>query len=102
VDVRMRSTTVAVAAAVVAASPTVFAKNCNEPGGLVFLGKTSDLSRSVWVSGTGPGSFELQAPGNAVVDAWDRTRRGLHLSISPVVSNGSGLPHSLVDVDGTP
>src|SRR5882672_10285053 len=65
-------------------------------GGLVFLGKTSDNSRTVWLSGTGAGSFELDAGGNTTVDTWNKTRRGLHISLSPVVSNGNGNPHTLV------
>ncbi|UUY09369.1 autotransporter domain-containing protein [Pseudomonas sp. J452] len=78
------------------------AAKCKGQGNLLFLGKTNNLSRSVWLSGTGSGSFNLQAPSNDVVDAWQRDRRGLHLSLSPVVSQGSGLPHTLVDVSGAP
>lgn len=85
-----------------AAPAASYAKNCSENGGLIFLGKTADSSRSVWLSGTGAGSFELQAPGNVVVDAWNKNRRGLRVSISPVVSNGNGSPHSLVDTSGPP
>ncbi|MGL4318961.1 MAG: autotransporter domain-containing protein [Pseudomonas sp.] len=82
--------------------PTTYAANCKAPGGLVFLGKNSDLTRSVWLSGTGTGSFALQAPDNTAVDTWSRSRRGLHISLSPVVSQGSGLPHTLVDVTNVP
>ncbi len=82
--------------------PQAQAANCTSPGNLVFLGKTSDLSRSVWLSGTGIGSFALEAPSSDVVDTWERSKRGLHVSLSPVVSQGSGLPHTLVDVTGEP
>ncbi|MGH8433006.1 MAG: autotransporter domain-containing protein [Pseudomonas sp.] len=82
--------------------PQAQAANCSSPGNLVFLGKTSDLSRSVWLSGTGSGSFALEAPSSDVVDTWERSKRGLHVSLSPVVSQGSGLPHTLVDVTGAP
>ncbi len=66
-------------------------------GGLVFLGKTSDSAKSVWLSRTGIGSFALSASNAGVVDTWSRERRGLHVSMSPEVSNGNGLPHSLID-----
>jgi hypothetical protein len=82
--------------------PTAHAANCSAPGGLVFLGKNSDLTRSVWLSGTGSGEFALQEPNNSAVDTWSKSRRGLHISLSPVVSQGSGLPHTLVDVTGAP
>jgi hypothetical protein len=75
---------------------SAFAANCSD-GGLVFLGKTSDLSVSVWASRTGAGSFALEAPGNTVVDTWNKQRRGIHISRSPVVSPGNGSPHSLID-----
>lgn len=78
------------------------AAKCKGQGNLLFLGKTHDLSRSVWLSGTNKGAFNLLEPNNSVVDAWQRDRRGLHLSLSPVVSQGSGLPHTLVDVSGDP
>ena len=71
------------------------------PGGLLFLGQTADGSRSVWLSATGSGSFVLEATGKQVVDQWDRSRRGLHVSLSPDVSNGNGQPHTLYAiVDG--
>ncbi|WP_341706083.1 autotransporter domain-containing protein [Halopseudomonas sp.] len=78
------------------------AAKCSTTGRLIFLGKTADLSQSVWLSGTGSGAFDLEAPGNNVVDSWTRSRSGLHLSLSPVVSNGSGPLHTLLDVTGVP
>lgn len=89
-------------AALLALPAAAEAAKCQGQGNLVFLGKTHNLSRSVWLSGTSSGSFNLQAPSNDVVDAWQRDKRGLHLSLSPVVSQGSGLPHTLVDVSGDP
>jgi hypothetical protein len=77
------------------------AGKCDEPGGLTFLGKTANESRSVWLSATGAGSFALQAEkGQQIVDTWERTRRSLHITLSPVVSPGSGDPHSLLEVSG--
>ena len=80
-------------------SPAI-ADSCKSNGGLTFLGDTPNNSSSVWLSGTGPGSFELDAAqGNQTVDTWDKTRRGLHISISPVVSNGNGGTHKLYETD---
>lgn len=71
------------------------------PGGLLFLGQTSDGARSVWLSATSSGDFFLEAPGQEVVDEWSRSKRGLQLTLSPVVSTGSGLPHTLFElIDG--
>lgn len=67
------------------------------PGNIVFLGKTSDNSRSVWLSTTLSGSFEVQA-NNTAVDDWMQPQAGLHVTFSPSVSNGSGNPHSLYQV----
>jgi hypothetical protein len=70
------------------------------PGGLIFLGTTADGTRSVWLSATGVGDFRLEAPGQQVVDEWARARRGLRLSLSPVVSQGNGSPHTLFEIIG--
>ena len=70
------------------------------PGRLVFLGKTADLSKSVWLSVTSAGSFEIQAQGQQVVDQFDKSKRGLHVTLSPFVSNGGGEPHSLFEISG--
>lgn len=67
------------------------------PGRIVFLGRTSDGARSVWLSATARGSFEVQAR-NQTVDQWDKPERGLHVTLSPMVSNGSGDPHSLFQI----
>jgi hypothetical protein len=66
-------------------------------GKLVFLGVTNDSSRSVWISVTTAGSFRLEAQGSQVVDQWEKMQRGLHLSLSPFVSQGSGGTHFLVN-----
>ncbi|RVR05623.1 autotransporter domain-containing protein [Sinorhizobium meliloti] len=81
-------------------SPTgeAFAANCNSRGGLAYLGNTQEATRSVWLSGTSAGSFSLEAAqGNQTVDTWNKSRRGLHLSLSPVVSSGNGGTHKLYD-----
>jgi hypothetical protein len=78
------------------------AQNCS--GGLTYLGNIKDGSNSAWLSGTPAGSFSLEAAqGNQTVDTWSKTRRGLHLSVSPFVSQGNGGTHKLYDVgDGKP
>ncbi|WP_272950647.1 autotransporter outer membrane beta-barrel domain-containing protein [Sinorhizobium meliloti] len=81
-------------------SPTgeAFAANCNSRGGLAYLGNTQGATRSVWLSGTSAGSFSLEAAqGNQTVDTWNKSKRGLHLSLSPVVSSGNGGTHKLYD-----
>lgn len=86
-----------------AAVPTVdaFAANCSSRGGLAYLGNTQGATRSVWLSGTSAGSFGLDAAqGNQTVDTWSKSKRGLHLSLSPVVSNGNGGTHKLYDLSG--
>ena len=91
--------------AVVLIAPTaVLAKgNCTEKGALFFLGNTADGAQSVWLSATnsaGPvgasGYYRLDAAqANQNVDSWEKIGRGLHLSLSPVVSNGNGGTHKL-------
>jgi outer membrane autotransporter protein len=66
-------------------------------GRLVFLGLTNDSSRSVWLSVTTSGSFRLEAQGQQIIDEWDRDNFGLHLSISPIVSQGNGGTHFLIN-----
>ncbi|MDW4498576.1 autotransporter outer membrane beta-barrel domain-containing protein [Sulfitobacter sp. D35] len=66
-----------------------------------FLGKTRDDSQTVWLSRTrDAGSFQLQTKGNNVVDTWSKSRRGLRLSLSPFVSQGSGGTHELYSLQG--
>ncbi|UWU16866.1 autotransporter domain-containing protein (plasmid) [Rhizobium sullae] len=76
-----------------------FAANCSSRGGLAYLGNTKGATGSVWLSGTSAGSFGLEAAqGNQTVDTWSKSQRGLHLSLSPVVSNGNGGTHKLYDI----
>src|SRR5882672_6226543 len=64
-------------------------------GGLIFLGPTADHARSVWLSATrGAGGYQLTVPGQTV-DTWTRDRRGLRLTVSPVVANGTPGEHTL-------
>ncbi|MCK3779807.1 autotransporter domain-containing protein [Ensifer sesbaniae] len=75
------------------------AANCSSRGGLAYLGNTNGGTGSVWISGTSAGSFGLEAAqGNQTVDTWSKSRRGLHLSLSPVVSSGNGGTHKLYDL----
>lgn len=67
------------------------------PGRITFLGITANGERSVWLSLTLSGMFEVEAR-NQVVDQWTQEQPGLHVTFSPVVSNGSGDPHSLFQV----
>ncbi|MBH2036821.1 MAG: hypothetical protein I8H73_28470, partial [Pseudomonadales bacterium] len=79
-------------------SSTVQAKGCNAQGNLRFVGTTADSARSVWLSATSAGAFRLDsAQGNQTIDSWTKSRRGLHLSLSPNVSNGNGGTHKLYD-----
>ena len=76
------------------------AKQCDAEGRLRFLGTGANGEQSVWVSGTSAGTFRLEAAqGNQTVDTWSKNRRGLHLSLSPVVSNGNGGTHKLYSSD---
>lgn len=68
-------------------------------GKLVFLGVTHDSSHSVWLSVTTAGSFRLEAQGQQIVDEWDRDSSGLHLSISPIISQGNGGTHFLINAE---
>jgi len=78
----------------------VHAKQCDGEGRLRFLGTGANGEQSVWVSGTSAGTFRLEAAqGNQTVDTWSKNRRGLHLSLSPVVSNGNGGTHKLYSSD---
>jgi len=80
---------------------TAFAGNCAATGKLKFLGATADSAHSVWLSATSAGAFKLDAAqGNQTVDSWNRGRRGLRVSISPVVSNGNGGTHKLYEDTG--
>ncbi|MBO6808940.1 autotransporter domain-containing protein [Thalassospira sp.] len=75
------------------------AANCAASGGLIFVGKTSDSASSVWLSGTSAGAFRLDAQGSTK-DTWNQARRGLHLTLSDVVSTGNGGTHHLYDNSG--
>lgn len=79
--------------------PDAVAANCSTTGGLLFVGKTSDNANSVWLSGTSAGTFRLDGNG-ATKDTWDQSRRGLHLTLSDVVSTGNGGTHHLYDNTG--
>ncbi|MDG4718209.1 MULTISPECIES: autotransporter outer membrane beta-barrel domain-containing protein [Thalassospira] len=76
------------------------AAKCGTSGGLIFLGKTAGDTNSVWLSGTSAGTFRLDANGTTK-DTWDQSRRGLHLTLSDVVSSGNGGTHHLYDNSGS-
>lgn len=77
-------------------SSVAFGANCDANGSLSFLGSTASGNKSVWLSNTSAGSFNLvAAQGNQSVDAWSKNSKGLHLSLSPNVSNGNGGTHKL-------
>src|SRR5688572_29009529 len=83
------------------APDTASAQQCKDRGGLAYLGVTANEGRSVWLSATGAGSFQLESTqGSQVVDQWDRSRRGLRVTLSPVVSSGNGGVHQLLVVEG--
>ena len=88
--------------ALAATSTTGWAANCSSSGNLRYLGVTNDGAKSVWLSATSPGQFELEsAKGGLTVDAWTKQRRGLRVSVSPEVSNGNGGTHKLYVTDGS-
>lgn len=67
-------------------------------GKLIFMGVNNDSTKSVWLSlTTTAGSFKLEGPGQEVVDEWSKDQRGVRLSISPVVSQGNGGAHHLLN-----
>lgn len=67
-------------------------------GRLIFLGVNHNSTTSIWLSLTSAaGSFKLEGPGNQLIDEWSKTRRGLRLSLSPIVSNGNGGTHHLIN-----
>ena len=87
------------ALAIIGMPVAALAGQCDASGGISYLGVTSNNSKSVWLSQTSPGSFELEsAQGNQTVDQWSKNKKGLHLSLSPNVSNGNGGTHKLYDV----
>jgi hypothetical protein len=73
---------------------SVYGAQCSEQGKLKFVGVTSDGANSVWLSATTAGAFNLDAQ-NLTVDSWNKEKSGLHLSRSPIVSNGNGGTHKL-------
>lgn len=95
-----RTREVFVACLLAVAPAEAVAQQCS--GGLFYLGNTKDSSQSVWLSGVPAGSFRLDAAqGNQTVDAWLMGSRGLHLSLSPVVSKGNGGTHKLYNTGGS-
>lgn len=75
-------------------SPSLLAAKPPTPAGkIVFLGETSDGQKSVWLSVTGDGTFEVEAK-QIIVDEWTQTNPGLHVTISPIIPN----PHSLFQI----
>ena len=91
----------AIAAVAVSILPiAAHAKQCDANGGVRFLGTGASGGQSVWISGTSAGAFRLEAAqGNQTVDTWSKNRRGLHVSLSPVVSSGNGGTHKLYSSD---
>ncbi|NOD74779.1 autotransporter domain-containing protein [Ruegeria sp. HKCCD4332] len=79
------------------------AQQCGSLGELFYIGRTPDSSSSVWLSATEQGDYRLEAAQrNTTVDTWAKSRRGVHLSYSPFVSNGNGGVHRLFAVGGAP
>ncbi len=67
-------------------------------GKLIFLGVNHNSSDSVWLSlTTAAGSFQLEGPGQQLIDEWTEDQRGLRLSLSPIVSQGNGGTHNLIN-----
>lgn len=63
------------------------AQQCKDRGGLAYLGITANEARSVWLSATGAGSFQLEsAQGSQTVDQWQRSRRGLRVTLSAMAA----------------
>lgn len=67
-------------------------------GKLIFLGVNHNSSNSVWLSlTTAAGSFQLEGPGEQLIDEWTKDQRGMRLSLSPIVSQGNGGTHHLIN-----
>lgn len=67
-------------------------------GNLIFLGVNHTSTKSVWLSLTSAaGSFKLEGPSNQLIDEWSKDQRGLRLSLSPIVSQGNGGTHHLIN-----
>jgi hypothetical protein len=91
--------TLLVAASLLILPQFAFAQSCKNSGNLNYIGRTSDNSRSVWLSLTQSGMFALEAAqANTQVDSFSRTRPGARLTLSPFVSNGSGGTHRLFEL----
>ncbi|WP_218128898.1 hypothetical protein, partial [Ruegeria marina] len=76
-------------------------QSCNNEGQLTFVGRTNDLTRSVWLSQTNSGRYQLQGPSNGdIVDDWLRATPGARLSISPFATSSSGATHRLFQRNG--
>lgn len=86
-----------VAIIVLFAAQQAIADSSAPRGRLVFLGKTANNQHSVWLSETHQGIFEIEAR-QQIVDEWTQSNPGLHVTLSPFVSNGSGDIHSLYEV----
>ena len=70
-------------------------------GGIVFLGSDRQQARQVWMSSTDAGSFLLRdSQSGEVLDQWNQTRGGVHLSLL-VVGSKPGVV-SLVATGGSP
>jgi Autotransporter beta-domain len=82
---------------------SAFAQSCTASGTLTYLGVVRDVPRSVWLSETDQGSFDLvSAQNQQTVDSWDvPSSPGLHFSLSPVVAHGhNGGTHRLFEMSG--
>jgi hypothetical protein len=80
------------------------AGKCQSDGALLFVGKLNAREESVWLSRNQLASsdvYRLDAAKNSspsFSETFDIAGNGLHLSFSPVVSNGSGGTHKLYGV----
>lgn len=74
----------------------VHAQDCAEkPGGLDYLGRAADKSKSYWISVTKTGAYRLSAPGVPQVDAWSTPTDSARISVSPVVKDDLNGNHKL-------
>jgi hypothetical protein len=103
---RMGRTGLAIAAGVVlalGAAPPALAQKCDDAGRLRYLGRFADDSATIWLSRSllsQSRNYRLEAAqqggqGGGFSSDFAIPARGLHLSLSPVVSQGGGGVHQL-------
>ena len=94
---RMTKLSRIMSAMLIAGLPAVsFAADCaQKPGGLEYLGRAPDNSKSYWLSATNPGNYRLTAPGFPNIDTWSTSTNLVRLTTSTVVADDLNGIHKL-------